>query len=367
MKKIASTLMVLLVSLIAVACTQGSSGTTTLILNPYAGVDWSQNEQVLAGLHTHTTHSDGAAMPHEVVDFYHAFEYGALAITDHDLITYPWTFSEINPAWEDRDPEALGMLAIPGNEYHDNNNVHHFVGLFTEYLAEPNQPIETTLEALFAQPQAVGFFAHPGRYWRIFDTYEPGEMFSPEWYQAFFEQYPVEQLIGMEIINRQNARPYQRDLWDRLLTELMPGRPIWGLGVDDYHGDRLGQRMNWGFTYHFMHDPTSLEEFRETLMQGRFYIGFTAIETEDSPRIQSIIVNERLRYIEIRATEYEEIRWYSGVDEPLMTSRHVHTGNRFYYGAFSGDYVRAEIIRSTQATTAAISYTQPFGFKQEGS
>lgn len=365
MKKLFGLSLILIMMLTLSACQGGSTGNTVLVLNPYADVDWSQNVQVLASLHTHTTHSDGAALPHEVVDFYHAFGYGALAITDHDRITYPWTFSDIRPEWEDRDPEALGMLAIPGNEYHDNPNEHHFVGLFTEYLAEPNQAIETTLEALFTQPQAVGFFAHPERYWRIFKTYEEGEVFSPSWYRAFFEQYPVEQLLGMEIINRQNARPYQRDLWDQLLTELMPERPIWGFGVDDFHGDRLGERMGWGFTYHFMTNPSSLDEFRETLMQGRFYIGFTAIETEDSPRIESIIINARLRYIEIRATDYQEIRWYSGVEGEFNTSRRVHTGVRFYYGAFTGDYVRAEIVRSDRATDAAISYTQPFGFGQE--
>ncbi len=116
------------------------------ILNPYETVDWSQHGQYKANFHAHTTRSDGRLNPHAVVDVYNKLGYNVLAITDHDEVTYPWTeFSNMEPSrrsllrleqrpetlpegldYEDRDPDALGMIAIQANEL----SSHHHMGSF---------------------------------------------------------------------------------------------------------------------------------------------------------------------------------------------------------------------------------------------
>ena len=348
----------------AVACTQTTEG-TQLVFNPYENVNWGgflrrSDAHVLAQLHTHTTHSDGRAMPHEVVDFYHQRGYQALAITDHDLVTYPWNFSDLNSNWEDRDPEALGMLAISGNEFSYN---HHMAGLFTSYVAAHNEPLETTLEAIDNEEGSLVYFAHPGRYWSVFAEYEDGELYSPSWYLDFFERYDVETLPGIEIFSRNDRHEYDRQLWDILLTEMMPERPIFGLAVDDYHGDDPNVFLHFSYTYHLMADATSIDALRETLISGAFYASHTRQEDDQAPRIDRIDVNERRQTITIKASDAIRIEWVSGVDE-FKNSIVVHVGETFDYSNFEGNYVRAVVIKSDSATRRSVSMTQPFGFSQ---
>ena len=46
-------------------------------------------------------------------------------------------------------------------------------------------------------------------------------------------------IIGMEVYNRPNdGYPYDRILWDELLSHSMPDRPIWGYANDDMHVEK---------------------------------------------------------------------------------------------------------------------------------
>ena len=363
-------MLLVLLALILTAC-QGEEDlgpeTTVLVLNPYESVDWDNDAIFLANLHTHTTHSDGQSMPHDVVDYYHALGYDILAITDHDLYTYPWTFSDIDPLWEDRDPSALGMLAIPGNEYTNwarSGAFHDIVGLFTDHLIdfETFEGLEHEAMTEIAERGGMMIMAHPGRYWKIFTSYETGERYSPEWYLDFFDSFNIESLLGIEIYSQQDRHNHDRDLWDRLLMDSMPERPIWGFGTDDYHGADPDGRINWSFTNHFMREKT-VDDFKDNLITGAFYTSYTNQESDTAPTITRIIVNEDERYIEIIAEDYETIKWFSGVDETLKTSQLIQEGNRFYYGHFQGSYIRAEIWKDEY--TPSVSLTQPFGFYQE--
>jgi hypothetical protein len=134
-----------------------------VVVNPYADVDWAQVEQHQANLHTHTTQSDGRLTPNQVIDEYRKRGYTILCLTDHNLCTWPWTgFAGLErkgnafmgdraaereslerddgektdrrkarrappvPLYEDRDPAALGMLTMPGNEA----SMHHHTGVY---------------------------------------------------------------------------------------------------------------------------------------------------------------------------------------------------------------------------------------------
>lgn len=106
---------ILLLTATLSACSGGDVN-TELVLNPYETIDFDTTGRALTNLHTHTVYSDGDGLPHDVVDLYHDLDYDILAITDHDEVTYPWAFSEVNENWNDRDPDELGMLDVLGNE-----------------------------------------------------------------------------------------------------------------------------------------------------------------------------------------------------------------------------------------------------------
>ena len=363
MRKILIILLIIVTSLM-IACSNPPEN-TVLVYNPYEEIDWDTINHYIANLHAHTTHSDGGLSPAELVDLYHGIGYPILAITDHDdqinTTTWPWTeFSSLmegNPySWENRDSDELGMLAISGNEYSYN---HHFVGLFTTYMTETNEPFDITMTNLCNEPGVITFLAHPGRYWKVFNTYEDTDEYSPVWYRNIFERYDAECLIGMEVYSQQNRHPYDRVLWDMVLSMLMPNRPIFGLGTDDYHRLQAG----WSATNHLMTELTE-EALRNSLSRGQFFTHYTQTATEEAPIIERINVNTEERYIEIISPDAEEIRWYSGIDEETTTSQLVHTGSRFYYGAFEGSYVRAELVKNEDNVRRAYTIVQPFGFKQ---
>ncbi len=339
---------------------------TRLYHNPYEHVDWDNTTTILAALHNHTTNSDGDLMPHEVVDLFHGLGFGALAITDHEddrlkhpPITYPWDgFSDINPDWEDRDPDALGMLDIPGSEF---SRVHHMTGLFTDLYLEAGYDVEAILAAIAEEELATVHFAHPGRYWNWLTDYEQGELYSPAWYIDFFERYDEETLLGIEVFSRNDFYEHDRYLWDILLTELMPERTVWGLGVDDHHGSYA----KWSFTQHPMLDTMDKDEFRQTLIDGAFFAVNIRQEGHEYPEITRISVDEDARTITIEANNYDTIRWISGYDTVLKQSTVVGEGETFYYGDLDAPYVRAEVILADGSVFRRKVITQPFGLIQD--
>ncbi len=367
MKKIYA-LMLAMVAVATLSACGSEPENTYLTVNPYADVAWDSVSHVKTNLHAHTKESPCASTaPHTVVDFYHHFGYGALAITDHDQLTYPWTFSDFHEDYEDRDPDALGMLAIPGNELTNPRGNHDMNALFTSYEAPDDATVSQWIEDIHEEEDSLMFFAHPGRYWKVYEDYEPEDEFSPQWYLDYFEDYPMETLVGIEVFNRNNIYRNDTDLWDRLLTEAMPDRPIWAFANDDYHGETKTRGIHHSFTHHLVED-LSLEAMRQTMIDGAFYASYTRQVEDEAPRIAEIIVDEEERFIEIvvdDAFDYDEIRWVSGVDEETRLGEVVHEGERFEYASFTGNYVRAEILYEEGNRHHAETLTQPFGFIQE--
>ncbi len=124
-----------------------------LKVNPYADVDWDEVTQYKANLHTHTTNSDGAMKPEKVMDEYRKRGYNALAITDHNRNTWPWTAY-------DRDPAAIQMLAISGNEL---SRHHHTLSLFSNYET-PTSDLEVALNGV-ADAGGLAILCHPAMHW----------------------------------------------------------------------------------------------------------------------------------------------------------------------------------------------------------
>ena len=326
------------------------------IHNPYAEVDWTDHHRYKANFHTHTTRSDGRMNPQTVVDKYHALGYHILAITDHNELTYPWTaFADMEPGsdahqrlengrleeqeivYENRDPRQLGMFAVQANEL---SRHHHMGSFFNDH--EVAETEEESLKASAAINGLIVFF-HPGRY-----TARDPEIFTIDWYVDFYRRY--EHLIGMEIYNQGDRYPNDRELFDAVLSRLMPGRPVWAYSNDDmHHSDDLGR--NWNV---FLLPELSETWIRKGMQEGRSYYVYAPSGHDGPaiPKIHKITVNNRKGLIEVNVTGHDSIRWISGGEV-------VHRGARLSLRDQQGieKYVRAEIFGPGEIVMG----TQPFG------
>lgn len=320
----------------------------TLVVNPYEGVDWDAFVQYKANLHTHTTESDGRMDPSQVIDEYHQRGYDILALTDHNRNTWPWTDFG-------RDPAELGMLAISGNEL---SRHHHTGSLFCELETDEGDH-EAALREV-AQLGGLAILYHPGRYW------EPAEdapnavpADALERYVGLFSRH--QHLLGMEIINAGNRYPHDRLLWDALLAEMMPGRPIHAFVNDDMHSiGALGR--DWSV---YPLPELTEDALREALVTGAFYSASVSTHpgddrsVEGTPVIRRIAHDEDAGTITVEATVggeplgSEGYRWIAGGEA-------LHVGPTLAYRDDDriGSYARVELLG-----TGGTAFTNAFGFQ----
>jgi hypothetical protein len=344
----------LLVIFVLAGCTPGWD-----IQNPYEQVDWENHGQYKANLHTHTTRSDGRFSPQAVVEEYHKLGYKILALTDHNEVTYPWTgFAVMEPSdrakerlengvlgeealtYENRDPEALGMVSIQGNEV---STPHHINSFFTDYEQRTEQE-ELALEAIESRG-GVTFINHPGRY-----TGQNPEKYNANWYVDILTRF--DHIAGIEVYNQVDRYPTDRQLWDSILVKLMPERPVWGFANDDFHGDLNKLGVSWNV---FILPKLTEELVRTGMEEGRFFY-VHAVEGHKVPKpphIESVKVNKKKGTIEIQSTGQDSIRWISGGSV-------IHHGNTIQLTKSTdvSGYVRAEIFGP-----GTVTGTQPFGIK----
>ncbi len=340
--------------------------------NPYADIDWETVNQYKSNFHTHTTQSNDASdgfTTAYVVDKYHAAGYKILSLTDHDYNPYPWElFPQYMTTVPARDPAALGMLAVPGNELSkDNTNswsertggqFNHHNDFFTGRQGQEF----ASLQESYAYTYALGgmqIINHPGQYWSIDNTYSETQKDGPGWHAKNFQTFPS--LIGLEVYNQGNRRPNDRILWDQILQRTMPQRPVYGYSCDDAHNnDQLFRNYN----YMLMEDLTT-DELKDAMRKGESYFCYEPAGTGDgkAPRISGITVDETQQTITIEANGL--VHWIYATDKTSSAassarSTVVGIGNTFCYDGYQGSYVRAYITNMYGETC-----TQPISFKDE--
>ena len=340
--------------------------------NPYADIDWATVNQYKSNFHTHTTQSNDASdgfTTAYVVDKYHAAGYKILALTDHDYNPYPWElFPQYMRTVPARDPEALGMLAIPGNELSkDNTNswsertggqFNHHNDFFTGRQGQEF----ASLQESYAYTYALGgmqIINHPGQYWSIDNTYNETQKDGPGWHANNFQTFPS--LIGLEVYNQGNRRPNDRILWDQILQRTMPNRPVYGYSCDDAHNnDQLFRNYN----YMLMEDLTT-EQLKDAMRKGESYFCYEPAGTGEgkAPRISAIYVDETNKTISVEANGL--VHWIYATDKTSSAassarSTVVGIGNTFCYQGYQGTYVRAFITNVFGETC-----TQPISFVDE--
>ena len=307
-------------------------------VSPYKNVNWSAIIQAKAQLHVHTTRSDGWFSPQVVVDRYHELGYDILAITDHWLTTYPWQdFSSFEASartikrmedgefdriphkdafvYENRDPAALGMLAVKGSEpSHSGPRRHHMVSLFSGVTGQ-GMEFEETLAAA-GKSGGLLSFAHPAR-----STEKNNN--TLEDYIYFFEKYP--HIYGIDIFTRSTFReperwPYSTEMVAGLLNhfgspDTKDWRPVWFTATDDLHRIEDIDR-----TYQ-VQLVSSLDEENvyKSLKEGAYFWVAKALD-EQGPLIESI--EFKRNSIKIKGKGFDQVSWYSD-------NRLIHTGETF--------------------------------------
>ncbi len=300
-------------------------------VNPYADLDWDTVEVHKANLHTHTTESDGALSPKEVVDLYADKEYTILSLTDHDTHdpekpTWPWEDYGI-------DVEASGMLPIQGNEI---SRPDHIGSYFNDYGDSDQQSVADALEEIKDRGGLAVMF-HPGRY---------EHRRTPQWYMDLYQTWP--HLVGMEVFNQNDRYPGDREIYDDVISGLMPERPVWAMANDDFHQmEHFARSFNL-----FLLPPDGLneEDFRRAFEQGRFHAVYNP-----SRDTSQVIIPDRIS-VDDRAIELtvdcadDQVVWISHGHE-------VHRGRTLPLSVNLGDYVRA-VLKGDEGTKTLL---QPFG------
>ena len=348
---------------------EGKTFTPLLFKNPYKNIDWASVNQYKSNMHTHTTQSNDPIEEFttaNVVDKYHAAGYKILALSDHDYCTYPWNlFPQFMSDVPARDPETLGMLAVPSNELSkDNTNswsertggqFNHHNDFFTGRQGQEF----ASLQESYAYTYALGgmqIINHPGQYWSIDNTYSETQKDGPGWHATNFKTFPS--LVGLEVYNQGNRRPNDRILWDQILERTMPERPVFGYSGDDTHNnEQLFRNYNM-----MLMESLTTEELKDAMRKGESYFCYEPKGSGEgkAPRITDIAVDEANKTITIEANGM--VYWIYGTDKTSSSasstrSSVVGIGKTFCYKGYQGTYVRAFITNAYGETC-----TQPFGF-----
>lgn len=187
----------------------------------------------------------------------------------------------------------------------------------------------------------------------------PDEVFAR--YVGIYRDHP--HIIGIEVLN--GTRPLSeyvtdRELWDRLLTELMPGRPVWGFATDDMHAmTQLGR--DW---VEVLTDRLDEASVRAAMESGAFLFASTR-PVEGEGAVEATPVIRELSHcvdsgtLAARATEGDAAlgddayRW-------IADGEVVHTGPVLDYRTTAGigNHVRLEVTGR-----GGMAYSNPFGFR----
>lgn len=171
-------------------------------------------------------------------------------------------------------------------------------------------------------------------------------------------------LVAMEVHNGTrpiDEHPLDKNLWDRLLSSMMPDRPIWGTATDDMHT----MQHFAGDWVEFPMDDNDPEKLRQAFLDGAFYFSSVSLYRGDEPSeeftpdIVKVDVDSESGIIRVLATENgipvrEDAYVWVSMEEI------VHTGSELDISTLDkgATYVRAEIHGSGGTT-----YTQPFGLR----
>jgi hypothetical protein len=308
----------------------------------YDDVDFDLTGNHKTELHTHTAVRPGITIhPDDAITTYQGLGFTALALTDleSNQFTYPWENLSDLGAYGDIDPDAVGMLDIPGQEVRYFGNAtdqgHHVIQYFTEY--ETAHTSTNWNKYLDNVNDSGGFvhLAHP--HWH----FRNGFGFDLDWYKLHFQNHTV--IRGLEIFNRNtesNLTRYNMDLWDDLIVHFGSDRPVYGLGVDDQNNVESQRAMGYVVV---LNNDLNRTTFRDALNNGRYLWAMQLNKSKEMPNVTNITHNNYYINVSISGT-YDNVQWWfnksniangtsidlSTLDDETYVRFEIHSGEDVY-------------------------------------
>jgi hypothetical protein len=297
-----------------------------VVINPYRSVDWQSFGQYKAGLHNHSTFSDGFNTRKAMLVEAYRKGFDVFVMTDHDWVTPSWEVEgagsypnrshfKLIPSVEEKQEIESGAYSgefVKGNlkpdyeevwgtldelnlkNYRRQSNgmiglthgIEHTSRVFFDHISSYGAYYNNTtvqgseiqrIKRIVSDVQAhggVSMINHPGRSLYRGDILDlEAELDTsliaknvPK-YVNIFNEY--ESCLGLEIIGRLDWETRStRALWDGILTQTMPqGRAVWGFSSDDAH-----ELVEIGYSYNIMLMPELTEEaVLDSMKTGAFY------------------------------------------------------------------------------------------------
>lgn len=294
-------------------------------------------KQMLKGaLHCHTTRSDGAGTPEDVMRLHAENGYNFMAITDHQRYNYtnyaPDTNITLIPGMEigsDFDNEKVGFRCFHSVCLGPNNDSNGFTN--DEYVSTPNVKDQFEFQKYLDNVHSknnITFYCHPE--WSSTPT-------------RYFEH--LEGIFAMEVWNSgcvmDNDMDYNAPYWDEMLGL---GHKIWGVAVDDGHP--MNQHCK-GWV--MVNAENNVDAILDALLNGRFY-------SSTGPVIKDFYVLDGVAHVE--AEEGSTVIFCSDkhpARKVIADNGHAETGiGEGYY-----DYIRA-VVKDKDGNRA---WTNPIFFK----
>ena len=320
------------------------------------------------------------------------------------------------PEWKTSD-----VLAIKGQEVSKTGwENHHFGNYFSDFLSDGTAKNITELvkQAAAYDEEGLQVIFHPGRYvyreyyqryvnpqadewsplnnekfWNLPDDYEGwdpnAEGFNKD-KARFMDLDPIVRdtiidtyvdlymstptLVGMEVINYQDIYYDDRMVWDAVLTETMPYRPVWGFANDDSHGTGVSEvYLNMEF---MLLQEKTVEDFKDAMVNGNFFFGsyvsnheegmsggeaglVNEVQTKkDLPKFTNLIVDEENNTITIECENIADAEMNGNMPiQWISCGKEVGTGATI-------DLTNPEIdkyVRAVISGDGGQMYTQPIG------
>lgn len=252
------------------------------------------------GLHCHTTRSDGAGEPADVIALHAQHGYDFLALTDHRKYNYTNYLPESN------------VLIIPGMEFDRNITNHHRVHCFHTVWIGPEKP-ENPYEQ--DQPFDRGYVQNQQEFQYFLDEAHRNHQLTiychPQWSGTFVREF--EQLQGnfaMELWNSGCAMENKVDvnngfLWDELLQQ---GKHIFGVATDDGHA--MNQHCN-GWVR--VNAQKNVSDILRALREGAFY-------SSTGPEIYDFYIDDD-RIAHIKCSPCKQVKFFCSTVTKALCSK----------------------------------------------
>ncbi len=321
-----------------------------IVVNPYGNVDWDEDGQYKGDHHIHWRGFGDE--PADVIDVMcDGEELRGVSLPEEELYTAfgPGSQAEDEPPYwgtdeggwtdmadehsefdENRDPEELGVDGVISYPAQEIDDVEHFCHLFAtstpqdfDYYPGPGgsssdlDTLEEAVDEVLPDEDSVVIdghgqvvIAHPSRYMDPVDDWDR--------YTYLLDEHSLEDgLLGFEIYTKsigfegwygdEVAIDDMFSLWDSLLTEYMPDRPIWGFAANDCNTSDWGHSLG-SADLRFWRVILSDDEFDPSDQQASQLALFDALEQGQ------FTISRRRLYKRTRPASAPSVPTFEGID-----------------------------------------------------